>query len=122
MNVMLRDLGSLADFGPADLSDEDYEAIGMRGLCLRFQLGWNPTSRHGAGSESLPKSQKRVEKGKTYFDTADPTPNREKIPELMETVLKTRLVDVLSLNENEAITYAAYLTKEVHRRKEREAS
>jgi sugar/nucleoside kinase (ribokinase family) len=52
-------------------------------------------------------------KGKTYYDTADPTPNRDKIPELMEKVLKTRQVDVLSLNENEAICYAALLNDKI---------
>jgi sugar/nucleoside kinase (ribokinase family) len=58
-------------------------------------------------------------KGKTYYDTADPTPNRDKIPELMEKVLKTRQVNILSVNENEAICYAALLNNEatVHKGK-----
>jgi sugar/nucleoside kinase (ribokinase family) len=108
VNVMLRDLGSLADFGPADLTDEDYEAIRQADYVCVFN--WAGTRNHG--TELAEKVFLRVHaggKGRTYFDTADPTPNRERIPELMKRVLKTRQVSILSLNENEAITYASYM-------------
>ena len=52
-------------------------------------------------------------KGKTYYDTADPTPNKEKIPELVKNVLQSRYVDILSVNENEAICYASQLDNRV---------
>jgi sugar/nucleoside kinase (ribokinase family) len=52
-------------------------------------------------------------KGKTYYDTADPTPNSRRVSELMRDVLKTRNVDVLGLNENEAVCYASLLSDEV---------
>lgn len=55
--------------------------------------------------------------GKTFLDTADPTPNRARIPELMRKVLQTRLVDVLSLNENEAIMFASVLKEETQPKK-----
>ena len=108
VNVMLRDLGSLANFGPADLSDGDYDLIRNADYVCVFN--WAGTRSHGT---ELTKSVFQVVriggKGKTYFDTADPTPNFAKIPELIEKVLKSQLVDVLSLNENEAITYATQL-------------
>ena len=111
-NVMLRDLGSLADFGPADLSDEDYELIRNADYVCVFN--WAGTRNHGTElAQNVFHTVKTRGNGKTYFDTADPTPNRGKIPELMEKVLKSRLVDVLSLNENEAVTYATHLKDEV---------
>ena len=111
-NVMLRDLGSLADFGSATLTDDDYELIEMADYVCLFN--WAGTRRNGTElARSVFQRVKAKGKGKTYFDTADPTPNREKIPELMENVLKTRLVDVLSLNENEAVTYASHISSEV---------
>ncbi len=107
-NVMLRDLGSLANFGPADLTEEDHEAIRSADYVCVFN--WAGTRKHG--TELAEKVFREVHfdgKGRTYFDTADPNPNHEGIPELMDRVLKTEQVDVLSLNENEAITYASYL-------------
>jgi sugar/nucleoside kinase (ribokinase family) len=111
-NVMLRDLGSLEDFGSANLTDNDYKAIETADYVCLFN--WAGTRNHGTElARSVFQTVKRKGKGKTYFDTADPTPNREKISELMKNVLKTQLVDVLSLNENEAVTYASLISKEV---------
>jgi sugar/nucleoside kinase (ribokinase family) len=111
-NVMIRDLGALADFGPLDLTDRDYELIENADyICL---FNWAGTKKYGTAlAETVFRRAKAKGKGKTYYDTADPTPNRDKIPELMEKVLKTRQVDVLSLNENEAICYAAILNDEI---------
>jgi sugar/nucleoside kinase (ribokinase family) len=110
-NVMLRDLGSLADFGPADLSDSDFESIRNADYVCVFN--WAGTRNHGTElAEKVFQTAKSRGKGKTYFDTADPNPNRGKIPELIETVLKSRLVDVLSLNENEAVTYVTQLKED----------
>jgi sugar/nucleoside kinase (ribokinase family) len=111
VNVMLRDLGALADFGPSDLSNEDYEAIKTADYVCVFN--WAGTRNHGTElAQKVFGAVKAAGRGKAFFDTADPTPNKERIPELMERVLKTRLVDVLSLNENEAITYANVLKGE----------
>jgi sugar/nucleoside kinase (ribokinase family) len=107
-NVMLRDLGSLADFGPEDLADEDYELIDRADYVCLFN--WAGTRNHGTKlAETVFRRVKAKGKGKTYYDTADPTPNREKMAELMKKVLATRHVDVLSLNENEANSYASLL-------------
>ncbi len=108
VNVMLRDLGALAGFGPEDLSEADYEAIRMADFVCVFN--WAGTRDHGTElARNIFDVVKAHGRGKTFFDSADPTPNCEKIPELVEKVLKTRQLDILSLNENEAITYARYL-------------
>jgi len=119
-NVMLRDLGALTDFGPFDLTDRDYELIENADYVCLFN--WAGTKKYGTTlAETVFGRVKTKVKGKTYYDTADPTPNSDKIPELMKNVLKTSLVDVLSLNENEAICYASLLNDEisVHRGKRR---
>jgi len=110
-NVMLRNLGSLANFGPADLSDGDFDLIRNADYVCVFN--WAGTRSHGTElTKSVFQMVRIGGKGKTYLDTADPTPNFAKIPELMEKVLKSQLVDVLSLNENEAITYATQLNND----------
>ena len=111
-NVMLRDLGALANFGPSDLTERDYALIENADYVCLFN--WAGTKKYGTTlAETVFRRVKTTGKGKTYYDTADPTPNRDKIPELMQRVLKTSQVDVLSLNENEAICYAAMLNAEI---------
>ncbi len=115
-NVMLRDVGSLADFGPEDLTNDDYEVIRHADFVCVFD--WAGTRKHGTLlAERVFRAVRAGGRGKTYFDTADPTPNSDKIPELIEKVLKSSLVDILSLNENEAVTYAAHMNRDF--RKER---
>ena len=110
-NVMLRDLGSLANFGPENLTENDYRLIEEADYICVFN--WAGTKNHGTElARTIFKRTKTRGKGKTYYDTADPTPNKEDIPELMEKVLKTAQIDVLSLNENEAITYARHLASD----------
>ena len=116
INVMLRDLGTLEDFGPAHLNEDDYVLIEDADYVCLFN--WAGTRKFGTElAQFVFRRAKAKGKSKTYYDTADPTTNREKIPELMEKVLKTRQVDVLSLNENEAITYAATLEEVMDKEK-----
>ncbi len=112
-NVMLRDLGSLVDFSPSKLTNRDYELIENADYVCLFN--WAGTKKHGTElAETVFGRVKAKGKGKTYYDTADPTPNRDKIPELMHRVLKTSSVDTLSLNENEAVYYASLLNEEIN--------
>lgn len=109
-NVMLRDVGSLATFGPKDLNSSDFLAIDDADYVCVFN--WAGTRRFG--TELAKKVFRRVKSegsGTTYYDTADPTPNARKIPELMKRVLQNDDLDVLSVNENEAITYAQTLER-----------
>ena len=117
-NVMLRDVGSLASFGPSNLSDEDYQAIERADYVCIFN--WVGTREFGTElAKTVFHRVKAKGKGKTYYDTADPTPNSREIPKLMAKVLKTQKLDILSVNENEAISYAMLLNKEVIMERER---
>lgn len=106
-NVMLRDLGDLANFGPENLSESDFAAIESADYTCLFN--WVGTSRFGTELAKAVFGQARLGKGKTYFDTADPSPRSEAIPDLIQQILGTDLIDILSVNENEAITYAGFL-------------
>jgi len=111
-NVMLRDVGSLASFGPFNLSDDDYEVIERADYICVFN--WVGTRKFGTElAQTVFRRAKAKGKGKTYYDTADPTPNSSEIPELMEKVLKTRQLDIFSVNENEATSYAVLLNNEI---------
>lgn len=112
VNVMLRDVGALADFGPHHLDEDDFGVIEDADFVCVFN--WAGTRRFGTKlAESVFHRAKERGKGKTYLDTADPTTNKQKIPELMEKVLQSNHVDVLSVNENEAICYASLLSNEI---------
>ncbi len=115
-NVMLRDLGALADFGPANLNESDYALMENADYTCLFN--WAGTLKFGTAlAQAVFGRAKTKGKGKTYYDTADPTPNLPAIPQLMEAVLKSSQVDILSVNENEAIIYAALLDKTLNDRK-----
>jgi sugar/nucleoside kinase (ribokinase family) len=116
-NVMIRDLGSLASFGPEDLHENDYAVIENADYTCLFN--WAGTLKFGTPlAQAVFSRARKSRKGKTYYDTADPTPNRGAVADLMEKVLKSNLVDVLSVNENEAIVYASLLDKTLNDKKE----
>jgi sugar/nucleoside kinase (ribokinase family) len=109
VNVMLRDVGDLANFGPQNLNDEDFEAIENADYVCIFN--WAGTRRFGTElAQTVFNHVKKRGRGKTYYDTADPTPNKRKISDLTNKILQTNYVDILSLNENEAICYASQLS------------
>lgn len=109
VNIMLRDIGALANFGPQNLNDRDLEVIENADYVCIFN--WSGTRRFGTElAQTVFRHVKKVGRGKTYYDTADPTPNKRKIPELVRKILQTNYVDILSVNENEAICYASQLS------------
>ena len=112
VNIMLRDVGALADFGPHHLDNQDFEAIENADYVCVFN--WAGTRHFGTElAETIFHRVKTAGKGKTYCDTADPTTNKKKIPKLMKKVLQSKHVDILSLNENEAICYASQLNDKI---------
>ncbi len=116
VNVMLRDVGGLADFGSDAFTEADFAVLkDVDYVCL---FNWAGTKNKGTVlAQKVFETVKQKGKGKTYFDTADPLPNKAAIDGLMENILKTSLVDVLSLNENEAVCYAALLDNSIEARK-----
>jgi sugar/nucleoside kinase (ribokinase family) len=111
INVMLRDVGALEDFGPLDINESDFEAINNSNYVCLFN--WAGTRKHGTAlAKVIFERAKQNTKIKTYYDTSDPNPNASDIPCFVDTVLRTSSVDVLSVNENEAVTYANVLDRE----------
>jgi len=111
-NIMLRDVGALANFGSHNLNNDDFEAIKNADYVCVFN--WAGTRSFGTElAKSVFRHIKTKGKGKTYYDTADPTPNKGKIPELVKSVLQGKQVDIFSVNENEAICYASQLSNEI---------
>jgi ribokinase len=113
---MLRDLGELEDFGPKNFTESDYEIIKDADYTCLFN--WAGTVKFGTTLAKTIFERAKKAKAKTYFDTADPLPNSKAIPDLIEKVLKTSLVDILSVNENEAIVYASFLDETFKLRQE----
>jgi sugar/nucleoside kinase (ribokinase family) len=117
-NVMIRDLGALANFGPDDLNEADYAEIEDADYTCLFN--WAGTLRNGTQlAQTVFTRTKKQGKGKTYYDTADPTPNLDGIPDLIKKIFQPNLIDVLSLNENEAIVYARLFDGAFYVKKER---
>jgi ribokinase len=111
-NVMLRDVGALASFGPHNISEEDFGVIENADYVCVFN--WTGTRRFGTELAKIVFHRVKVKgKGKTYYDSADPTPNKRNIPQLIREVLQSGSIDILSVNENEAVCYASYLTNKV---------
>ena len=112
VNIMMGDLGSLPTFGPEDLAEKDFRLLQQTDYVGVFN--WAATHKWGTElAETVFRYAKEEGKGKTYFDSGDPTPNKKNIPKLLKNVLKTRLLDVLSVNENEAFQYASHFDKRV---------
>ena len=108
VNLMLRDMGSLVNFGPEGLNSLDYDLLAKADVVCVFN--WAGTRKYGTDlALNVFRYVKTKGEGMTYYDTADPMPNKEKIPDLVERVLLKDLVDVLSVNENEAVQYANYM-------------
>ncbi|MEM3824250.1 MAG: carbohydrate kinase family protein, partial [Candidatus Bathyarchaeia archaeon] len=108
VNVMLRDVGALASFGSHYLNRDDFSVMEDADYVCVFN--WAGTRRFGTElAKTVFTHVKTRGKGKTYYDSADPTPNKRKIPQLIKEVLQSRSIDVLSVNENEAVCYASYL-------------
>jgi ribokinase len=115
-NVMLRDLGALANFGPKDLDENDYSLIENSDYTCLFN--WAGTLKYGTElAEAVFARAKAGGKHKTFYDSADPHPNIKAIHDLIDKVLKSNNIDILSLNENEAVTYASLLDNSILKKK-----
>jgi ribokinase len=112
INVMLRDLGDLKSFSPDQLTKKDYKIIENADYVCLFN--WAGTLKFGTElAQVIFGRAKNKSKSKTYYDTADPNPNKAGIAGLITKVLKTHQLDILSLNENEAVTYASFLDESI---------
>jgi len=112
VNVMMSDVGSLPNFGLDDLTSEDFQLLREADYVCVFH--WASTRRWGTElAEEIFRHVRERGRGKTYYDTSDPNPKRDDVPRLMRKVLLGSLIDILSVNENEAFGYASQLSEEV---------
>jgi len=112
VNVMMSDLGSLPEFGLDDLTSEDFQILRKADYVCVFH--WAGTRRFGTElAEGVFNCVKRGGRGKTYYDTSDPSPKIRGVPVLVKRVLLRNLVDIFSVNESEAFCYASQVSKEV---------
>jgi ribokinase len=110
VNVMMGDLGSLPNFGPKELTEEDFQLMKEADYVCVFN--WASLKRWGTElAENVFQyvKEKGKAKARTYYDTGDPSPNKNSIPKLVKKVLSGKMVDVLGVNENEAFMYASQL-------------
>jgi len=112
VNVMMSDLGSLSEFGLDRLSPEDFQVLREADYVCIFN--WAATRRWGTQlAEGVFDYVRKKGKGRTYYDTADPSSRKEEVPKLVNKVLLGNLVDIFSVNENEAFCYASQLNEKV---------
>jgi sugar/nucleoside kinase (ribokinase family) len=102
VNVMLSQGGAAADFGPEMLDQEDWEALtGCRAVC---SVNWAANYK---GTTLLAALRRRLGRGKVIF--LDPADFRDRLREfasLLALVRDQKLVDWMSLNEQEALEAA----------------
>ncbi len=114
INVMMSDLGSLSEFSLNDLVPEDFKLLQKADYVCVFH--WSGTRHWGTDlAEGVFRQVKEKGRGKTYYDTSDPIPKKEDIPKLVNKILLKDIVDIFSVNENEAFCYASQLNKETSR-------
>ena len=99
VNVMLNDVGSNYDFAFDSLRDTDLELIESCQLVTMHDWGTNAVG----GTDLAVKTFEYAKQYnvKTYFDSADPSPRVNELPELFELVIANKNLDMMSLNHNE---------------------
>ncbi|MEM2122375.1 MAG: carbohydrate kinase family protein [Candidatus Bathyarchaeia archaeon] len=99
VNVMIGDWGSVSDFGPELLTEDDYRAIiKCSNGCV---VNWSENLRGTDLAESV-FSRLEGSGARRFFDPGDPSTKPGEVEALFQRVLRRGLVDHLSLNESEA--------------------
>jgi len=110
VNMMISNTGSLANFGPEKLTEEDKELIRTSDyVCL---VSWNLIDKGTDLAETIFTIAKEADNAVTFFDPGDPTPRKPDLQDLTERVLTKGLADVLSVNENELLQLASTVSEE----------
>ncbi len=96
VNIMVSDPGSLSQFGPEKLTQEDKQLISEADfVCV---LNWNQNLKGTDLAEKVFSIAKEEGKAVTFFDPGDPALRTGEIEGLNQRVLTPGLVDVLSVN------------------------
>jgi sugar/nucleoside kinase (ribokinase family) len=99
INVMLNDVGSNYDFTFDSLRDSDLELIESSQLVSVHDWGTNVVGGTDLAARTFEYAKQY--NVKTYFDSADPSPRTNELPELFERVIANKNLDMLSMNQNE---------------------
>jgi sugar/nucleoside kinase (ribokinase family) len=102
-NIMINDGESFGQFGFDDLDDDDLRLIESADLVGVFDWCLNRSGTDLAGRLFDHLEGSGIS---TYFDTSDPSPRRDEIPELYDSVLRKPSLTYLNLNENELRQFA----------------
>jgi sugar/nucleoside kinase (ribokinase family) len=97
-NIMIGDPGSVARFAFELLTDRDLELIASANLV--GVTNWN-LNRCGTDLACRVFDRAKHQNVRTFFDSGDPSPRKEDIPELVTKVLMNPQLDIFGLNENE---------------------
>ncbi len=104
VNLMVCDSGSAARFTFHDLTEDDLNAISNSEIVVLENLNHNS---EGVGlARDLFSFVRSQGTSKTFMDTGDPSGDPDKIVGLVNSVVGEGLVDILSVNENEAAWFA----------------
>jgi sugar/nucleoside kinase (ribokinase family) len=107
-NIMLGDPGSVAHFSFDQLTEHDHELITSANLV--GVTNWN-LNHFGTDLASNVLQLAHTHNVRTFFDSGDPSPRKDDIPELIEKVLKNLDLDIFGLNENELRYYTGKTNK-----------
>jgi len=101
-NVMIGDVGSVADFSFDRLDEHDLQMIADADVvCV---LNWN-LNKKGTALAKQTFSFANKHQTTTFFDTGDPSPRKRELSELQQLLADTHL-DILGINENELRHYS----------------
>jgi ribokinase len=102
VNIMLSDTGAVSDFDGTEIPKKYWRA--MKECRAVSVLNWGANKRGTELCKRVFSFAKKELRGKalTFFDPSDPSESLELLPSLKKQVFDTGLVDVMSLNENEA--------------------
>ena len=113
VNLMVSDSGSASEFAFSDLTQDDIELINGSGIVALVNLNHNRNAADLA--HDLFQMIKESSKAKTFIDLGDPSGNPEIVPQIVDRVIKSDLVDIVGLNENEVGWIAKSLTSDPER-------
>lgn len=106
-NVMINDSGSVVDFGFDTLTHGDLDVISNSNFVGIFN--WTQNLEGGKLLLGLLHHLEKNRAVKTFFDSGDPTPRSSERGILMNDLMRSKRLDVFSLNENEAVQFALSL-------------
>jgi sugar/nucleoside kinase (ribokinase family) len=102
-NIMMGDAGSVASYSFEQLQTHDYDLIASANLV--GVTNWN-LNRFGTDLAGKVFEYAKKHNVRTFFDSGDPSPRVQDIPQLMDKVLMNPRLDLFGLNENELRYYS----------------